>query len=696
MATLYLKAAGGNWSAAGTWSNTGSGGGDSSGPPTAADDVIFEAGSGNVTIDAGAVCRSMDWTSGTGIYAGVATHTAGVTLTIGDGTAGAGNVALKLTAGATYTLGNAATSAINFVSTSATQQTITTATKTLGNWTISGAGSSYQLADANTVGVSATVTLTRGTLDTNNQTCSWGLFNSSNTNTRTLTLGSSAIAITAAASAWSVQVDGITITANTSVVTFSNGSVTMTTSTGVGQSLNYNGMSIIYNSTATLTLTSATLTFANVSILSGAGKNTFLQVTSPVINVTGTLTITGNSTVNRVLVAGNVTGTARTINAAVVSLTNVDWRDITAGGAAIPFTGTSMGNALGNTNITFDTPVTQTHTASAGGNWSDVTKWTTRVPLPQDNVIVDVNTTGTLTADMPRMGANIDFTGFAGTAAFSSVANSSFGNIILGAGMTISGTQSLTLMGRGAQTITSNGKQFTQTVNTNAPGGSYSLSDAFSSALDFATAGTAVQTFNTNNFAMSVRTFGSVTGSILNLGSSVISLTATTALTVINFSSSSTINAGTSEFIIVNASASTRTISLQTRTINILTYTVAGSTGTLVFNSAGTVGTLNFSDASNARTLQFTAATTTTFTGTFNVNGTPGNLISIQSVTAATHTLAKPTGIVSCDYLSITNSSAGGGATWYAGTNSVNVSGNSGWIFNAPPAGRGGFLIMFS
>jgi len=39
------------------------------------------------------------------------------------------------------------------------------------------------------------------------------------------------------------------------------------------------------------------------------------------------------------------------------------------------------------------------------------------------------------------------------------------------------------------------------------------------------------------------------------------------------------------------------------------------------------------------------------------------------------------------DYMSIKDSTATGGAAWYAGANSTNVSGNTGWIFSAPASG---------
>lgn len=41
--------------------------------------------------------------------------------------------------------------------------------------------------------------------------------------------------------------------------------------------------------------------------------------------------------------------------------------------------------------------------------------------------------------------------------------------------------------------------------------------------------------------------------------------------------------------------------------------------------------------------------------------------------------------VMSGDYLVIQDSAAIGGAAWYAGTHSVDVSNNSGWIFTAPP-----------
>jgi len=66
--------------------------------------------------------------------------------------------------------------------------------------------------------------------------------------------------------------------------------------------------------------------------------------------------------------------------------------------------------------------------------------------------------------------------------------------------------------------------------------------------------------------------------------------------------------------------------------------------------------------------------------------------------TGTQSTLSKSSGTVSVDYLSIGNSIATGGATWYAGANSVDVGNNTGWIFTAPPApstNTGNFFLFF-
>lgn len=83
-------------------------------------------------------------------------------------------------------------------------------------------------------------------------------------------------------------------------------------------------------------------------------------------------------------------------------------------------------------------------------------------------------------ADMPRLGRSIDWTGATGspTWSFASVANSIYGSITLVSGMTISGTQVLSLRGRGTHSVTRSGVAFTNQLNFINNGGTCSLNDA--------------------------------------------------------------------------------------------------------------------------------------------------------------------------------------------------------------------------
>jgi hypothetical protein len=121
--------------------------------------------------------------------------------------------------------------------------------------------------------------------------------------------------------------------------------------------------------------------------------------------------------------------------------------------------------------------------------------------------------------------------------------------------------------------------------------------------------------------------------------------------------------------------------------------TVTTASGSVAITGSNTITTI--SNTAQPVTFTFTISTTQTITN-WNVNGTAGNLVTIVSSVAGTAaSLSKSSGTVSADYLSIKDSTATGGAAWYAGANSVNVSGNSGWIFTAPSMSSGNFFLLF-
>ena len=622
MAARYWVGGNANWDAtAGTKWATTSGGAGGAAVPTAADDVYLDngAGTGNVTISAAAVCRSLNCTG----YVGTLTHGPGnIALNIGDATAGASNVALLFVAGMTYTCSDPTSSSIGFVSTSATQQTIDFAGKTTARVSFSPASNgSWQYVGSHTT--TGALTLNRGTLDLNGQTCTWGGFSSNNSNTRTLTLGSSSLTMTTAIP-WNVTVTNLTVPANTCTVTCTAAGASFIT----WQTFNWNGMSLVFTGGVANFGVSTNLTFANLTFTGTAVKTNALTLFGD-ITTTGAFTINGNSVTNRVLVNTNTIATTRTVTASTVSLSNVDFMDITSAGAASPFTGTSLGNALGNSGITFTTPVTRYGVVA--GNWSNTATWSSTsgggggssVPLCHDTVILDASSAaGTYTADMPRMGASVTCTGFTRTLSCTSTSNTIYGSLTLASGMTLTSTQALVLAGRSSYTLTSAGKSFGSSITINAPGGTYTFQDAFTS--------TGVLTHNNggidfNNQTITIGSYSSSSPNTRTLtgGTSTINLTNTSATDLwVQVVTNLTYTMDNTTVVVATASTAQREIVANTQRFGTFTYTVANSPGAVYIrgSSGDSFGAINIGDT---RTVQFQSGLTTTIRdgSLFNVNG---------------------------------------------------------------------------
>ena len=709
MANPYLKTAGGNWSAAATWSATSASGVDNAGPPTAATDVILELLSGAVTIDSGAVCRSININSGTGGYNNTITHSAGVTLTIGDGTAGAGNKALDFSGGGgsfTYTLGNATSSAISFVSTSATQQTITTGGKTLGNVTFNATSNgSWQLADALTMGNSTIFSLTKGSLDINGKTCSIGGLTCNSGSTRSLTFGASSFTTN---SSVIMSASGLTFSAGSA--TFVMNKNNLASSLGA---LTWGATTI--NASNTVQLNGATTaTFSSLTITGPAAKTGAIQIqTGGGLTTTGTMTINGNSVTNRLLIKTDTIGSSATLTAATIVTKWVDWRDITAAGAAnwnlTAQSTNSSGNCGGNTGITFTVAATQTATGTASFSWS-THGWTSRVPLPQDDVVIsNAFVAGrTVTLDMPRAGKSITWSNTGNSVAWAKTTTTTiYGSLVMTGTslMTNSGTTGFTFENRSAATFTSAGQTFTNPVTVACFGSSLTLADAWNNSAGVSLTVTD-GTFSDGGFSA---TFGG------QLNSSNASAT-TRAITISNgitwtFTGTSFWNTSASTGLTLTATGSTIKCTDSTNASLVfatgsLTYgnfysNRGANTGTLTITGSSTFN--NFKDdGTAAHSILFTAGITTTV-ATFTVTGNgAGNEISINSTTTAVHTLTKSSGgTISCDYLNIQHSVASNANTWYAGTHSINnqavSTAGSGWIFTAPPSGTatiGNLLMM--
>jgi len=619
-----------NWNATGntnwgTVSNTQ----DNAAVPTAADDVFFDGvgtGAADCVLSTTAPCRSLNCTG----YANTLTIS-GQALNIGDATAGAGSIALKFAAGMTLTKDSSAS--INLISTSGTEQTIDTGGKNCPSFAVTGTGSNYKpVATINITGGAWTYSASGATWTINGQTIDMALSNASN---RTFAGG------------------GKTYALLTSAIT-----------------------------NAVLTISGAN-TFSDITTTSNTSKVVAVVLAADQI-VTGTLSITGNSVVARTHIRSSVSGTARTITAATVTLSNVDLQDITGAGAGswnlAAITGNS-GDCGGNSGITFTTPAAQASTGTASFTWS-THGWTSRVPLPQDDVTIAnaFVASQTITADMPRMGKNITFVGATGTPTWSPNTDVSvYGSWTLIAGMAIGAvTQNLTFAGRGSSTITNAGLSYgTITPVVDCGAGTYTLNDAIltgNKSINF-TSGT----FTANGFNVTAASAGitNVATVVINMGSGTWTFTGSGNAWNMNGSANPTINADTSTLVFSSTSAPVF-LGGAGRSYNKVKFTGAGvGIATISTNSI----TINELEVTAPRPFRLSAGITLTV-GRFVPLSSAGNIITMDT-TGAAATITSSFYMHQLDYLSLTNITAAGTSKWYAGIHSTNVSGNTGWQLNA-------------
>jgi hypothetical protein len=362
---------------------------------------------------------------------------------------------------------------------------------------------------------------------------------------------------------------------------------------------------------------------------------------------------------------------------------------------------------------TWDESSTSHWSASSGGATG------ASVPTVSDAVFFNANSgSGTVTVNptIPLYCASLDFTGFVGT--FDSADSCVYGLFFVSGNVTLSsgGTyyvsagsggpgQGFGVIMLGTGTFTSVGKTINvlytgdpsgSTPTTTTLGDNLSIQPGTNSGAQF-TFAVLNGTFNANNFNIQAQDF--ITGDpgygnsiTINMGSGTWQLwdDGYGYGWNINFGSpitagTLTINPGTSTIQMGSTSSAATAFTGGGYTYNNLTITgnVYGIYGNNTFN------TIAGNYIAGTKTISFEAGSTQTVSN-FTVSGSSGSLWTLNSTSPGTQfTLSKASGTVSLDYLSIQDSNATGGAAWYAGTNSTNVSNNTGWIFTAPPAPGG-------
>jgi hypothetical protein len=607
VADRYWVGGSGNWDATSTanWS-TSSGGAAGASAPTSADNVIFDAGSNTgtnpftVTVtgttSAPAVCNDFSTGGAGGALDGAMTLSMGATAAL--------DVYGSMTLPATNLTWTGSTGArITFRATT-TGKTITTNGVTLTGTRLdfNGVGGGWTLGGALTYGASSALNVIAGTFDTNNFNITGASFDSTGSVTRAINLGSSTVTLSAT-TVISFSGSNLTFNAGTSQITCSAASPTFN---GFGQTF-YN-VSFTSAANGATTINGAN-TFNNLSQTSRSADGVRFVIFGDNQTISGTLTLGAtNTAVRRIQVQSSAVGTQRTItlNGTLATLSDVSFRNIATAGTAGTWTGTRIGNALGNSGITFDAPKTVYWNLAGTQNWSAVGWATTNngspnvnnFPLPQDTAtFTEAGAAGTITINAGwwigslQMADGVSNRTTAFTLGNGASAPSIYGNITLFSNLILTGTGSFDLRGQGTtQTITSAGVTFTQAIEIQSPSGTVQLLD------NTTTTGTVTLTAGTldlNDFDLTCNQFSS------------------------NNSNTRSIDFGTGEINLAGNNATIWT------TANATNFTYAG-TPTVNATYSGSTGT---------RTINFNGISGATESNVLNLNVTAGSdIISIQNV----------------------------------------------------------------
>jgi hypothetical protein len=660
--TRYWVGGTGNWSDTARWS-TSSGGASGASVPRSHDNVVFNSASNatayTATVDAVTGGVRMKALTIAGPASGNVTL-AGSTAMVGIH----GNVTLPATGlTRTYTGGIV-------LSGSATGRTLTTNGVTLASAvTVNGVGCGWALGSA--FSTSSSFINTNGSIDFAGYAVSISFIVSATTNSRTFNLGASTITLTGSGGTSGLGTTeseraNLTFIAGTSQLNLSGQSSEL-----VGNNQTFYNISFTSALVGTPVIRGAN-SFNNLSFtgITSAGLNNISLTANQ--TVTGTLTFSaGTNATMRHFVQSNIIGTTRTITAAAVSMTDVDFRDVTIAGAAAPASGTRIGDCKGNSGITFTAAANKYWNLAGGGNWSAVGWATTsggslainNFPLAQDTCFFEatgLNSGATVTIDQSYNIGTINMsarTANTMTLATGTGAPFIYGNWINGTGTTLSGTGTITFAGRGSQTLTSAGKTFTQQLRTETPGGSVTLQDSLT-----------VSENSTNAFVLWAGTFDAAIYNVtLSGGSSFMSAGVSTSVR--------TLAVGSGTWTAANAwstATSTNLTVTGTGTITLTsasakTFSGGGVSYTNITLNQGGAGALTitgnntFKDITN--TYKATGATNITMGNTtqrvsqWTAAGEAGRLLTIQGVSSISPCRLIHTGTgtaANVDYLVIT------------------------------------------
>lgn len=637
MADRYWVGGTGTWDATTTtnWSATSGGAGGAS-APTSVDNVIFDSASNatlyTVTIGTNAVCNDL---TAAGPLTGNVTFSLAATARLdpyGSMTLPASGLVWTGVAGALVTF--RATTTGKTVTTNGVALTLTAIT-------FNGVGGAWTLGSAITYGTAQTITFVNGTFDSGNYNITGNVFGINVAGTQVVNLGSSTVALSGNFTI--SQTAGLTFNAGTSQITCSNVNTTFT-----GGAQTFYNVSFTGAGAGTNIITGAN-TFNDLSHTSRSSTGQRFVTIGANQTVSGTLTLgAANTSIRRLVIQSDIIGTQRTItlNGTLATLADCDFRDIATAGSVGTWTGTRLGNGLGNNGITFDAAKDVYWNLAAGGNWS-ATGWAlssggavdaNNFPLSQDKAIIEntgLNTSATITFEQAWWVGELDAStrSNAMTLASGSFQPRLYKNVTLSSAVTMTGTGAWNFHGQGTtQILDTNTATFVPPITIESVTGTLQLAENTTcSATVTLTSGTL--SLNNNTLTCNVFNYGSTFARTIAFGTGVINVTGTNVGVIsAGLTGSGFSYTGTPRFNLTGAG-----VGGQTRTLTFAQAVVTEANAVDVYVTAGTDIITSSGTGFNIRTLDFTG-----FSGTFNrttFSSQFGNLVLGSGMTVNSSTL---------------------------------------------------------
>jgi hypothetical protein len=575
-------------------------------------------------------------------------------------------------------------------------RTITTAGKPVGGLIFSGFGGAWTLQDNLTS--SGAITLTSGSLTTNDKTVTCATFSSNNSNVRELNLGSSTINLSSTGTYWNfATTTNLTFNAGTSQI---NSTVATSTNIFAGGGLtyhNYNFNSDVANTT--ITGNNTFNTFSCTTPTSGPADILFTGTTQTVTN----FNVDGGSYINFM----NLNGGTLLKSSGTVSLSFASISTAATGGATWNAFGCRQASSAA-TGWNFGVQTRYLIGSGAINNYSTPERWSTTsgglpnamTPFQFDDVIFDTNsgsvafTTSTSNETSIKSLNTLTFTGsYAGGT--SSTLNV-YGSIIIGANTSLTRIAAETFLNGTSSgnvlDIRSSNKFLGNNVFLNCFSGDYTLltDNMVFSAIIF---NSGTFNFGNNTVSGSILMYEGTENTTINLNAATINLSSNGTQYCSLSGANLTLNPGTSTVNLTSFTTSGLNFVASSKTFNIVNLKgiIAGQRVDF-FIANGTINKLTTDNIVGGYSLEFMSDQISTI-GEFDIRGTPGNLVIVESSSSGNATLASLGGVKqsNIDYISFINITGSPTPTstgtvpyyWYVGENSIVNANSIGFVFSS-------------